>query len=98
MRAEYDSHADALSIDLVSVTSYRGALTIDDDYCTVALADGERAANVELLSPRNHLYLLTLAAERLSLDRLALQAAAKAALAAPDRPIDLTVRPSSTAA
>lgn len=92
MRAEYDSEADALSIDLIDVERYHGTVTIDDDYCSVALVEGDAAANVELLSPRAQLDLLSVVAERYRLDRAALEAAAQAALAAPDRTVELTVR------
>ena len=90
MRAEYDSTADALSIDLIEATRWDGSDAIDDDYCTVALVGG-RPANVELLSPAAHLELLAVAAERHSLDAEALEAAARSALAAPDRTVVLDV-------
>ncbi len=90
MRAEYDSEADAISIDLIDAASWDGADAIDDDYCTVALAGGE-AANVELISPAEHLELLRIAADRHGLDAEALEAAARSALAAPDRTVVLDV-------
>ncbi len=90
MRAEYDSEADALSIDLIEVTKWDRSDAIDGDYCTVALARG-RPANVELLSPAAHLELLGVAAERHGLDAEALEAAARSALAAPDRTVVLDV-------
>jgi hypothetical protein len=90
MRAEYDSEADALSIDVLDVERWEGSEPIDDDYCNVALAGG-RAANIELLSPRDHLELLAVAAEAHGLDGQALQAAAQSALAAPDRTVVLDV-------
>lgn len=91
MRAEYDSQADALSIDVLEVERWEGSDPVDDDFCNVALAGG-RAANVELLSPRDHLDLLTIAAEAHGLDAQALLAAAQSALAAPDRTVVLEVR------
>jgi hypothetical protein len=90
MRAEYDSEADALSIDLVEVEEWEATESVDDDFCNVAVASG-RAANVELLAPREHLDLLALAAERFHLDGTALEAAAQSALAAPDRTVVLDV-------
>ena len=90
MRAEYDSEADALSIDLIDVAKWDGSEAIDGDYCNVALAGG-RPANVELLSPAAHLELLGVAAERYGLDAEALEAAARSALAAPDRTVVLDV-------
>lgn len=90
MRAEYDSQADALSIDLIDVARWDECATVDDTYCRVALVDG-RPANVELLAPRDHLGLLGVAAEAHTLDAQALTAAAQSALAAPDRAVDLQV-------
>jgi hypothetical protein len=90
MRAEYDSRADALSIDLIEAERWDGADPIDDDYCTVALV-GDRPANVELLAPREHLDLLRNAAERYGLDSEALEAAARSALTAPNRRVLLEV-------
>jgi uncharacterized protein YuzE len=90
MRAEYDSQADALSIDLIDAERWDTGEGVDDDYCTVSLAAG-RPANIELLSPAAHLDLLATVAERYDLDREALEAAARLALAAPDRQVVLKV-------
>lgn len=90
MRAEYDSEADALPIDLVDVERWDQSDEIDSDDCRVALAGG-KPANVELLSPAEHLDLLATAASKHGLDQKALEAAAQSALAAPDRPILLEV-------
>lgn len=90
MRAEYDSQADALSIDLIEVDAWDGDEAVDADYCTIAFAGG-RPANLELLSPTTHLELLGEAAERYELDREAIEAAARSALAAPDRVVVLEV-------
>ena len=79
-----------VSIDLVEVERWDDADAVDDDYCTVALAGG-RPANVGLLSPARHLDLLAIAAERHGLDAQALEAAARSALAAPDRAVVLQV-------
>ncbi|MBS1870911.1 MAG: hypothetical protein JSS99_14750 [Actinobacteria bacterium] len=91
MRAEYDSRADALSIDLASVDRWDRGEGVDADYCTVSFAAGE-PANIELIAPRAHLDLLTRAAERYGLDAEAIEAAARSALAAPDRVVVLDVR------
>jgi len=48
-------------------------------------------ADIELLNPATHLDLLDVVAERYDLDAGALQAAAKAGLAAPDRLVTLQV-------
>jgi hypothetical protein len=90
MRADYDSQADVLSIDLIQAERWNGSDAVDADFCTVATVD-ERPANVELLSPARHLDLLAVAAERHGLDAQALEAAARSALAAPDRTVVLDV-------
>jgi hypothetical protein len=90
MRADYDSEADALSIELRRFEHYERQDQVDDDYCTVGFAKGS-PANVELLAPARHLDLLGVAAERYDLDGGALIAAAQAALAAPDRVVELEV-------
>jgi uncharacterized protein YuzE len=96
MRAEYDTEADALSIDLIPADGWDDGEGVDDDYCTVAFARG-RPANIELLSPRDHLDLLGAAADRHGLDREAVLAAARSALEAPDRIVDLDVHARATA-
>lgn len=91
MRAEYDTEANALSIDLVEDAGrIDGHETVDDTYCHVAFLD-DRPVNVELLNPADHLPLLAEAAERFGLDGEALASAARAALAAPDRAVVLSV-------
>ncbi len=88
MKADYDSEADALSIDLVEVDGWDGGEDVDGLYCHVAFVH-DRPVNVELLTPRDHLDLLGVAAERYGLDGPALLAAAQAALAAPDRVVTI---------
>ncbi|MGH2981983.1 MAG: hypothetical protein ACRDKV_08075 [Solirubrobacterales bacterium] len=90
MRAEYDSRADVLSIDLIEVERWDGSDAVDADFCTIATV-GDRPANIELLSPAQHLDLLAVAAERHDLDAEALDAAARSALAAPDRTVVVDV-------
>jgi hypothetical protein len=97
MKADYDSEADALSIDLISVDSWDGSEYIDDNYCQVSMRNG-RPANIELLNPADHLELLRVASERLGLDAETLLAAANAALAAPDRAVTLDVAPPAASA
>ncbi len=63
MKADYDSQADALSIDLVEAARWSCAETVDDTYCHVAISGGN-AVNVELLNPRDNLHLLETAANR----------------------------------
>jgi uncharacterized protein YuzE len=95
MRADYDSEANALSIDLIEASRWDDGEEIDDSYCNVALSKG-RAANVELLNPRDHLELLAVVAERFDLDPVALRVAAEAALAAPDRAVTVDVAAPAT--
>lgn len=93
MRADYDSEADALSIDLIEAERWDDRVDepIHDDYCCVAFAGGQ-PANIEVLYPGEHpehLDLLDAAAARYGLDAEELRALAMAALAAPDRVVTL---------
>jgi prepilin-type processing-associated H-X9-DG protein len=89
MRADYDSEANALSIDLLEVDRWDDGDSVDDgETCNVSFTDGH-LANVELLYPQDNLELLGKAADRFKLDAEALLAAAKAALAAPDRAVTI---------
>jgi uncharacterized protein YuzE len=90
LKADYDSQADALSIDLVEAARWERAEAIDDTYCHVVISDGH-AVNVELLNPRDNLRLLETAANRYGIDSMALQAAARAALSVPDRAVTVDV-------
>lgn len=90
MRADFDSEANALDIELSRFERYDHQEQVDDTHCTVGFAGG-RLVDVELLNPAEHLDLLELAAERYGLDGAALVAAARAALAAPDRVVELEV-------
>jgi hypothetical protein len=90
LKADYDSQADAVSIDLFEVERWDGGEGVDEDFCNVSFSEG-RVANVALLNPREHLPLLEEAARRYSLDAVALVAATQAALAAPDRAVRVEV-------
>lgn len=90
MRAEFDSQADALQIDLVTIDR----VDHDEDVapgCTVSIRD-DAIVGVEVLSPATHLDELAGIAERYGLDREALESAARAALASPDRVVVLEVK------
>src|SRR3954451_5288444 len=88
MKADYDSEADALSIQFSPCKHYDHQESVDEDNCHVGIVAG-RPVDIELLYPARHLDLLGIAAERYELDGGALLAAAKAALAAPDRLITM---------
>lgn len=87
MKADYDSEANALSIDLIQVDRWDDGDSVDkDEQCNVSFSEG-RVVNVELLYPAKNLELLKMAAGRFDLDAEGLLAAARAALAAPDRSV-----------
>jgi hypothetical protein len=88
MKADFDSEANAVSIDLVDVDRWDYGKEIDPWYCTVAFTAG-RPVNVSLLYPEENLQLLDRAAEKFGLDAGALRKAAKAALAVPDQVVSL---------
>jgi hypothetical protein len=90
MRADYDSQADALDIELFRFEHFEYQESVHDSYCTVGFAEGRLAA-VELLCPADRLDLLNVVGDRYELDAATLLAAAKAALAAPDRLVELKV-------
>lgn len=90
MRADFDSKADALDIELVRFGRLEWEDSVDDTYCQVGFANGKPVC-VELLDPVEHLDLLPIVAERYELDGDALLAVAQAALAAPDRLVELKV-------
>ena len=90
MRVDYDSEADALDIELFPFEHFERQESVDDTYCQVGFAKGA-PASIELLNPADQLPLIDAAAERYDLDAGALKAAARAALAAPDRVIEIEV-------
>jgi hypothetical protein len=93
VKADYDSEAKAISIDLVDGARWEYCEEATDRV-NVAIAEGH-PVNVELLSPASGVEdRLRVVAERYSLDAEALVAAARAALAAPDRAVivDVAIR------
>jgi len=86
MKAYFDSEANAVSIDLVTVDYWDDGDEFDEYYCTVAFSKG-RLANIGLLYPSEKLHLLEAVAKSYNLDSPALIAAAKAALEAPDQTV-----------
>jgi hypothetical protein len=91
MKADYDSEANAVSIDLLDVDRWDYGGEFDENYCTIAFSKG-RVANIGLLSPSENIDLLEAVAERYRLDAGDLVAAARAALAAPDRSVTISDR------
>lgn len=90
MKADFDSQANALSIDLIEVDRWDYGEKVHSQV-NVAIAGG-KPVNVELLYPDLGLEEpLRAAAERYELDAEALIAAAQAAIAAPDRVVTLDV-------
>jgi hypothetical protein len=93
MKADYDSEADAILIEIDEVDHWdRGEAVDDAMYCDVAFRSGRPVA-VSLRYPREELRLLDDAADRFELDADALRAAAQAALTLPDREITIDVGP-----
>ena len=92
MRADFDSEADALSIDLNVAGRWDGNVEIDDTYCRVATSGGV-PVNVELLNPADHLDLLEMAAEVTGVEARALKAAATSAITVPDTVVTLEFSP-----
>jgi hypothetical protein len=90
MKADYDSQADAISIELSQFDHFDDQEQVDEDFCTVGFAKGQ-PVKVALLGPAKHLDLLVLAADRYGLDRQSLVAITRAALAVPDRVVELKV-------
>jgi hypothetical protein len=98
MRADYDSRADSLEIVLIGVEVYPDDVVGEDvGRCTVDVDDVGRVSALQTLGARAGLADLAAAAERYGLDREALDAAAHAAIAAPDRVITIDVAETAAA-
>jgi hypothetical protein len=96
MKADYDSEANALSIDLVDAPHWDGSEDVGERV-NVSFADN-KPVNVELLYPNLGIEEpLRDAAARYELDVEALIAAAQAAIAAPDRKVTVEVSLRATA-
>lgn len=90
MRADYDSSANAISIAIVDAPSAERSDEVHPR-AVVALAEG-RPVEVQLLYPDMGVSEpLAAVADRYDLDREALEAAARSALAAPDRAVSVEV-------
>lgn len=88
MKADYDSQANTLGIELVEVDRRDDGYEFDDDYCNLGFSGG-RLVYIGLLRPSDNLHLLEAVSESYELDAERVTAAAKAALAAPDLPVTL---------
>jgi len=89
MKVYFDSEANALSIDLLEVDHWDDGDEFDEYYCTVAFSE-DRLVNIGLLYPGEKLQLLEAVANRYDLDASKLIAAARAAIAAPDRTVTIS--------
>lgn len=92
MTADYESAYDTIQITLGEVDHLNGGSdVIENGAVVVGYCEG-RPAMIDILGTRNGFEkALSVAAERNELDAEALIAASKAAIAAPDRPIQLDV-------
>jgi len=84
MKADFDSEANALGIELIDVDRWDDGDGFDEDYCNLGFSNG-RLVYIGLLYPSDNLHLLKAVSETYELDTEKLIALAKAALAAPDR-------------
>jgi hypothetical protein len=90
MKADYDSKADAVSIDLIEAGRWEDSEEVEPRL-NIAIAN-HVPVNIELLYPGLGLEKpLQAVAARYGLDAEALVAAARAAIAAPDRTVTLDV-------
>lgn len=90
MRGDFDTEANALEIDLLRSRHADCTDIVDETYCHVAMV-GEGAVSISLLAPGDHLDLLAIVAERYELDSEELLATARAALAAPDHRVEVSI-------
>lgn len=97
MKADYDSKADAVLIELEQVSHWDDEIGIDAEHlCGVGLA-GNKPVGVTLRYPAKHLNLLGEAAKRFDIDGMALLATVQASLAAPDHEVTVDVNPTNLA-
>ena len=91
MKADFDSEANALAIELVDVDRLDDGDGFDEDYCNLGFSKG-RLVYIGLLCPNDNLHLLKAVSESYELDAEELTALAKAALAAPNRAVTVGER------
>jgi hypothetical protein len=91
MRADYDSEGDTIQIELESVGRLDYGEDVEDGAVIVGMLDG-RAVMIDVIGTRSDFERpLRVAAASYGLDAEALVAAARAALAVPDRTVTLDV-------
>jgi hypothetical protein len=92
MKADYDSQGDTIQIELEKVHQLGYGEDVENGAVIVSLFEG-RPVMVDVIGTRKHDIVrpLRAAAERYDLDAEALIAISRAALAAPDRPVELDV-------
>ena len=91
MKADFDSEANALAIELIDVDRWDDGDGFDEDYCNLGFSKG-RLVYIGLLCPADNLHLLKAVSETYELDAEEVIATAKAALAAPDRSVTISDR------
>jgi hypothetical protein len=91
VKADFDSKADALAIELIDVDFWDDGDGFDEDYCNLGFSKG-RLVYIGLLCPRDNLHLLEAVSESYGLDGEELIVSARAALAAPDRVVTISER------
>ena len=89
MKADYDSEANALAIELVEVDRWDDGDEFDEDYCNRRLLQGSPRRTSGCSIQARTCSFLEAVAESYELDAGKLIAAAKAALAAPDRAVTI---------
>lgn len=91
MKADYDSQANALGIELIEVDRWDDGDGFDEDFCNLGFSKG-RLVYIGLLYPSDNLDLLRAVSKTYALDAEEVIASAKAALAAPDRAVTVSKR------
>lgn len=93
MKADYESRADTIQITLRDVGGLSGGSDVVENGAVIVSFSESRPALIDVIGTRKHDFEkpLRVAAERNGLDPEALVAAARAALAAPDREVRLDV-------
>lgn len=90
MRADYDSEGDTIQVELERVGKLDRGVEVENGAVVVGIYE-DRPVMVDVIGTRGFERPLRIAAERYELDAEALIAAARAALAAPNRTVMLDV-------